>query len=66
MRWRINDSNFVMVKRWNFHCEESDICFAVYRKTDDELIPVIPHDRVDCQVSAEEGEITCDETGVCK
>ena len=52
--------------RWNFHSEESDIGFAVYRKKDNELLPIVPHDRVDCQMSAEEGEIDCGETGVCK
>ena len=52
--------------RWNFHSEESDIGFAVYRKKDSELLPIVPHDRVDCQMSAEEGEIDCGETGVCK
>ncbi|XP_046460746.1 SEC14-like protein 2 [Daphnia pulex] len=52
------------ILKWNFHSEESDIGFAVYRKQGSELIPVVPHDRVDCQMSAEEGEIDCGETGV--
>lgn len=52
--------------RWDFHSEESDIGFAVYRKQGNELIPVVPHDRVDCHMSAEEGEILCDHVGVCK
>ncbi|XP_045023326.1 SEC14-like protein 2 [Daphnia magna] len=52
------------VLKWNFHCEDSDICFAVYRKRDNELIPIVPHEKIDCQMSAEEGEINCDETGV--
>lgn len=30
------------------------------------MIPVVPHERVDCHVSSEEGEIHCDGTGVCK
>jgi hypothetical protein len=38
----------------------------VYRKKDDELIPIVSHDRIDCDVSPEEGEIQCDYTGVCK
>ncbi|EFX85360.1 hypothetical protein DAPPUDRAFT_300433 [Daphnia pulex] len=52
------------VFKWDFHSEGSDIGFAVYRKEGSELIPVVPHDRVDCHLSAEEGEIPCDSTGV--
>ena len=29
------------------------------------MIPVVPHERVDCLASAEEGEIPCEETGLC-
>jgi hypothetical protein len=53
-------------KKWDFHSEDSDIAFAVYRKQGNELIPIVPHDRVDCDVSPEEGEIDCYDTGVCK
>lgn len=38
----------------------------MYRKQGSELIPIVPYDRVDCDVSPEEGEIDCDYTGVCK
>jgi hypothetical protein len=38
----------------------------VYRKQGSELIPVVPYDRVDCDLSAEEGAIDCYDTGVCK
>jgi hypothetical protein len=57
---------FYSNKRWDFHSEESDIGFAVYLKEGSELIPVVPPERVDCHMSAEEGEIPCDSTGVCK
>ena len=30
------------------------------------MIAVVPHERVDCLNSAEEGEIPCEETGLCK
>ncbi|KZS17843.1 putative SEC14 protein 2 [Daphnia magna] len=52
------------VLKWNFHCEDGDIVFAVYRKQGSALIPIVPADRVDCQMSPEEGELDCDETGV--
>jgi metal transporter CNNM len=54
------------ILKWDFHSEDSDIAFAVYRKQGGELIPVVPHERVDCDMAAEEGEIHCEETGVCK
>jgi len=43
-----------------------DIAFAVYRKKNEELIPVVPHGRVDCHMSPEEGEIDCEYCGLCK
>uniref|UniRef100_A0A0P5M7D1 Cral/trio domain-containing protein n=1 Tax=Daphnia magna TaxID=35525 RepID=A0A0P5M7D1_9CRUS len=49
--------------KWDFHSEDSDIAFAVYYKKGSELVPVVPHDRVDCHMAAEEGEIQCDEAG---
>ena len=53
--------------RWDFHSEEGDIAFALYRKQQgSELIPIIHFDRVDCDMSTEEGELQCDDTGVCK
>nr|CAH0109545.1 unnamed protein product [Daphnia galeata] len=52
------------VLKWDFHSEDSDIAFAVYRKQGNELIPIVPHDRVDCDVSPEEGEIDCYDTGI--
>ncbi|XP_046460749.1 SEC14-like protein 2 [Daphnia pulex] len=52
------------ILKWDFHSEDSDIAFAVYRKQGGELIPVVPHERVDCDMAAEEGEIHCEETGV--
>lgn len=57
---------FLTFLRWDFHSEESDIAFAVHRKQGSELIPVVPHDRVECHMSPEEGEIYCDHAGVCK
>lgn len=51
---------------WEFYSEEGDVAFAVYRKTGNELTPLVPHDRVDCHISAEEGEIQCDAPGLCK
>uniref|UniRef100_A0A0P5N3Q7 Cral/trio domain-containing protein n=2 Tax=Daphnia magna TaxID=35525 RepID=A0A0P5N3Q7_9CRUS len=52
------------VLKWDFHSEEGDITFAIYRKKEGEMIPVIFYDRVDCDMSTEEGEIRCDENGV--
>jgi hypothetical protein len=53
--------------RWDFHSEEGDIAFALYRKQQgSELIPIIHFDRVDCDMSTEEGELQCDDTGVCE
>ncbi|XP_046460717.1 SEC14-like protein 2 [Daphnia pulex] len=52
------------VLKWDFHSEESDIAFAIYRKQGSELISIVPHDRVDCHMSPEEGEIFCDYVGV--
>ncbi|EFX85553.1 hypothetical protein DAPPUDRAFT_222572 [Daphnia pulex] len=52
------------ILKWDFYTEEGDLAFAVYRKKDDELIPIVSHDRIDCDVSPEEGEIRCDYTGV--
>nr|CAH0111144.1 unnamed protein product [Daphnia galeata] len=52
------------VLKWDFHSEENDISFAVYRKQGiSELFAILPPIRVDCGMSAEEGEIRCDETG---
>jgi metal transporter CNNM len=55
-----------MFTRWDFHTEEGDISFAVYKKQGSELIAIVPPDRVDCDMSSEEGEIHCNEPGVCK
>ena len=52
--------------RWEFQCDDGDIAFAVYLKKGNEMIAVVPHERVDCLNSAEEGEIPCEETGLCK
>ncbi|KAI9561415.1 SEC14-like protein [Daphnia sinensis] len=52
------------ILKWDFHSEGGDIAFAVYRKEDSQLIAVVPHDRVDCHITPEEGEIHCDHTGV--
>uniref|UniRef100_A0A0P6EZV9 Cral/trio domain-containing protein n=2 Tax=Daphnia magna TaxID=35525 RepID=A0A0P6EZV9_9CRUS len=52
------------ILKWDFHSEGGDIAFAIYRKEDSQLIPVVPHERVDCHVSSEEGEIHCDGIGV--
>ena len=52
--------------RWEFKCDDGDIAFAVYLKKGNEMIAVVPHERVDCLNSAEEGEIACEETGLCK
>ncbi|XP_046633856.1 SEC14-like protein 2 [Daphnia pulicaria] len=52
------------VLKWDFHTEESDIGFAVYRKQGNELIAIVPSDRIDCDMSTEEGELQCDEPGV--
>jgi len=52
--------------RWDFQSEEGDIAFSVYRKKSGELIPVVSYDRVDCQMSPEEGEIHCEYAGHCK
>ncbi|XP_046460721.1 SEC14-like protein 2 [Daphnia pulex] len=51
------------VLKWDFHSEDNDISFAVYRKQGSELLPIIPPNRVECAMSAEEGEIHCNETG---
>ncbi|EFX85364.1 hypothetical protein DAPPUDRAFT_222617 [Daphnia pulex] len=52
------------VLKWDFHTEEGDIAFALYKKQDGELIPIVHFDRVDCDMSTEEGELQCDDTGV--
>jgi hypothetical protein len=59
-------SNSFPCLRWDFHLEEGEISFAVYRKEGNELIPIVPSNRVDCDMSTEEGEVRCDEPGVCK
>lgn len=67
MEWAKLNYLFVFCcSRWDFHSEEGDITFAIYRKKEGEMIPVIFYDRVDCDMSTEEGEIRCDENGVCK
>ena len=38
----------------------------MYRKEGNELIPIVPRDRLECDMSHEEGEIPCDCSGVCK
>lgn len=53
-------------RRWDFHSEDGDIAFAVYRKQGSGFCAIVPHDRVDCDMLPEKGEIRCDETGVCK
>ncbi|KAI9561416.1 hypothetical protein GHT06_012373 [Daphnia sinensis] len=51
--------------KWDFHSEEGDVAFAIYRKENNgQMIAVVPNERVDCHVSPEEGEICCDCTGV--
>lgn len=62
LEFQVNQADTVL--RWDFHSEDSDIAFAVYRKQGSELIPIVPHDRVDCDVASEEGEIDCDISGV--
>ncbi|KAI9561417.1 SEC14-like protein [Daphnia sinensis] len=52
------------ILKWDFHSEDGDIAFAVYREKEGGLIPIVPHERVDCHLSSEEGEIRCDYTGV--
>ncbi|XP_046461159.1 SEC14-like protein 4 [Daphnia pulex] len=52
------------ILKWDFYTEEGDLAFAVYRKKGNELIPIVSHDRIDCDVSPEEGEIRCDYSGV--
>lgn len=52
--------------RWDFHSEEGDVAFAVYRKHGSKFVTIFPHDRVNCHLSPEKGEICCEETGVCK
>ncbi|XP_046633860.1 SEC14-like protein 2 [Daphnia pulicaria] len=52
------------VLKWDFHTEEGDIAFALYKKQDGELNPIVHFDRVDCDMSTEEGELQCDDTGV--
>jgi hypothetical protein len=57
---------FSVYLRWDFHLEEGDIAFTVYRMEGCEFISIVPPNRVDCDMSTEEGEIRCDEPGVCK
>ncbi|XP_046460752.1 SEC14-like protein 2 isoform X2 [Daphnia pulex] len=52
------------ILKWDFHLEEGDIAFAVYRMEGSEFISIVPPNRVDCDMSTEEGEIRCDEPGV--
>ncbi|XP_057372014.1 SEC14-like protein 2 [Daphnia carinata] len=52
------------VVKWDFHSEDGDIAFAVYREKEGGLLPIVPHERVDCHLSSEEGEMRCDYTGV--
>lgn len=50
---------------WEFYCDEGDIGYAIYLKKD-EYNPIVPHDRVECHLSAEEGQITCNDAGICE
>ncbi|XP_046633881.1 SEC14-like protein 2 [Daphnia pulicaria] len=61
LQFQVKDANTLL--KWDFQSEEGDIGFAVYRKKSGELIPVVPYDRVDCQMSPEEGEIHCEYAG---
>lgn len=50
---------------WEFYCDEGDVAYAIYYKQQDEThIPIVPHDRVECHLSAEEGQITCNNPGI--
>uniref|UniRef100_A0A0P5RU89 Cral/trio domain-containing protein n=1 Tax=Daphnia magna TaxID=35525 RepID=A0A0P5RU89_9CRUS len=62
LEFQVTQTGFIL--KWDFHSEEGDIAFAIYRKGDGQMIPVVPHERVDCHVSPEEGEICCDNAGV--
>jgi len=46
--------------RWEFYSEEGDIAFSVYQRCKGVKIPVVPKDRVDSHIAAEEGEIRVD------
>jgi len=44
--------------RWNFYSEEGDISFGIYKKNGNQKTVIVPKDRVDCHIAAEEGEIS--------
>jgi len=46
--------------RWQFYSEEGDIAFAVYQKVNGVKTVIVPKDRVDSHIAAEEGEIRVD------
>ena len=59
-------NNQIAFDRWTFSTDEGDIAFAVYRKKGDELIDLVPRERVDSHVCVEEGEVICDDAGLCE
>jgi hypothetical protein len=59
-------NNGIPFNRWAFNTDEGDIAFAVYRKKDGQLIELVPRERVDSHVCVEEGELICDDAGLCE
>ncbi len=52
--------------RWEFMTEEGDLGFRLYRLNRGAETDIIPSDRVDCNITIEEGLYECIETGKCE
>lgn len=54
--------------RWEFHSEDGNVGFSVTRKSGDlneNMVKVVPYSKVDCHVSPIQGDILCEESGLC-
>lgn len=57
----------LIVIRWEFITEGGDIGFRVYYKHPKEgTVDLVPHERVQSQMLAEEGQLVCEKEGNCK
>jgi hypothetical protein len=51
---------------WKFYSDNGDVAFAIhYKNVKGEKIPIFPHQRINCHVSAEKGEINCQNLASC-
>ena len=44
---------------WEFYSKTGDLAYAIYHKSGDQdmMVPVVPHQRVNCHIATEKGEI---------